>query len=156
MDIGALKTFIGEVFTFVTSPTTGAVASVFGALISTRVWYSLRDMRRRVLFRQRAPDAVIAIQNHASKINSFLQEFDETKDTITTEVALSLETLKAIVGKLHGPAKGSVSSAISTIKSFQKFNDSEKTRARVRNVYTQLLSAALAIEHLVEDSRQEL
>lgn len=141
---------------FVTSPAVGSLASVLGSVISVRVWFSIKDMRRKVLFRQRVPEAISSIREHASAIDKGLQDNDANAEAISTEVALSLETLKAVVDKLDGPAKNSVKTAIAIIKTFKNAHESQRNRAMIRDVYTHLLTAALAIENSVADSKQEL
>lgn len=156
MNIEALIGFLNSLVAFFSKPEVGAAASVIGALISARVWFSLGEMRRKVLFRQRAPESVAEIRNHASAIDVFLQDFEVSAEGIDTEVALSLETLNAVLSKLSGPAKDSTKSAIAVIKIFRESKDGARTRLAVRNVYTHLLSAALAIENMVADAKQEL
>ena len=147
---------LGWLTDFVSGPKVGAISSVIGMWISVRVWFSLRDIRRKVLFRQRAPEAINAINNHASVLSTLLQDYDANGETIDTEVALSLETLKAVVSKLQGPAKDSAKRAIVAIEVFRKTNNNRKTRYDVRQVYTCLLSASLAIENMLADAKQEL
>ncbi|PKO34982.1 MAG: hypothetical protein CVU34_05710 [Betaproteobacteria bacterium HGW-Betaproteobacteria-7] len=138
------------------NPKFSAVASSLGALISVRVWFSLREIRQKVLFRQRAPEIAEAIKGHASNLSAFLQDFDSSSEAISTEIALALEQLKAAAKKLNGTAKGSVNDAIGAIKSFQKLPEAKPPREKVRHIYTQLLSSATAIELMVADSRLEV
>lgn len=136
-------------------PEIGSVASVVGSLISLRVWFTVRDIRRRVLFRLRAPEVIVRLKNHATLINDLMNDFDASLDSIETEIALASEALKNVREKITGNAKTTVDSAILVIKRFRNTPKQNKRRDSVREIYTQLLISVAAIEHQIADIKQE-
>lgn len=156
MTLADVQSFGNQVIAFLSRPDIGSGASVIASLLSFRVWLSLRDLKRKVLFRQRAPDQIIKIRLHASNLDKMLGNYEDERDNIHTESALALETLKAVLGRLNGPAKAATKKAIGFLEKYRKLDSSIRKRTDARDVYTNLLSSALAIENMLEDAKQEV
>lgn len=156
MTLADVLNFGNQVIAFFSRTDVGAGASVIASLFSFRVWLTLRDLKRKVLFRQRAPDQINKIRLHASNLDRMLESYASERDHILTESALALETLKAVLGRLNGPAKESTKKAIESLEKYRRLDCSIRKRADARDVYTSLLSSALAIENMLEDAKQEV
>jgi len=150
-----IASIAAELWKFITRPDIGSVASLVGSLISFRVLWTVRDLRRRALFKQRAPEAIRELKKRASRLNDLMLAFDENLFEIEKEVALTRETLKDLFDKSSGQTKTTIKDAISKIKQFRDGPASGKSRDTAREIYLQILVSAQSVEYLVADLTQE-
>jgi hypothetical protein len=149
--LGALDAVYG----FFTHPDVGSIASVIGAVLSFWVLLSVSDIRRRVLLKLRAPDAIKELTERASTISNAMQDFDASLPRIDESIELANETLKNVSRKVSGDVKATIKSTMKAIDAYRALQPTAKSRDSVRVVYVQLLVSVKAIENLVADFREE-
>jgi len=143
------------IYSFLVHPDLANILSVVGAAITVYVAFSVRDLRRRVIFKVRAPEVIRELTERASRISGFLQDFTAGLAGIEEELALAQVTLKNVSDKVSGPAKTTIQNATDIIGKFRSSQNEGKTADVAREVYLQILIAKKAIENLAADFREE-
>lgn len=143
-----------DIWSFLILDETGKVVSLIGTLISIYIGFTIRDIKKRVLFKVRAPELASFLKEKASNLNNLMLNFDENKGQIEAEVALSLEALKNAKEKVSGMTKDTIKTAISKINKYRNSNV-VKSRDSVREIYIQILISEQAIMNQIEDVRME-
>lgn len=139
----------------ITRPDIGAFASLLGTFISIYVGFTVRDIRRKVLFKSRAPALAQNLKQKASNLSELMQNYEENTEQIHVEIALAHGLLKSAAPKLSGTTKSTIKHAMNQIDAGLKNNSSRLSRDSARGIYTQLLVSVQAIENLIEDTNQE-
>ena len=130
-------------------------ASIIGAILSFWVLISVSDLRKRVLFRMRAPEALKDLTARASAVSNAMLNFSNGLPAIEENLALANETLKNVYKKISGEPRETIKAAINGISKFRALPDQAKTRELARDVYLKLLVSTRAIEHAIADVREE-
>jgi hypothetical protein len=150
-----LKAVWDALFWFFTNSEIGSFASIIGLLLTLFVFLSVRDIRRRVLFKLRAPEAIRELTERATNLSNAMQDFSNSLPLIEEQLALANETLKNVRSKVSGDAKKTVKAAMRSIEEFRSIPTSRRKRDEARRVYIQILTSAKAIEYLIADVREE-
>jgi hypothetical protein len=150
-----LKGVWDALFWFFTNSELGSFASIIGLLFTLFVFFSVRDIRRRVLFKLRAPEAMKDLTERATNLSNAMQDFNNSLPLIEEQLALANETLKNVLSKVSGDAKKTIKAAMRSIAQFRALPTNRKKREETRRVYIQILTSAKAIEHLIADAREE-
>jgi len=143
------------IYAILTNADLGAFASMVGACLTIAVFVSVEKIRKRVLFKLRAPEAIKDLTDRATKVSNAMQDFDASLPLIEQELALANETLKNIASKVSGDVKKTIKSAMRAIAEFRDLPVHRKKRDVTRSVYLHLLISTKAIENLIADVREE-
>lgn len=150
-----LEQFVMAVVGILTDSSLGSFASIVGAGLSFYVLLSVRDIRKRVLLKVRAPETINELSDFATTISNSMQDFDANLLRINEQIALALVTLKNVRGKVTGEPKRTINSAVKAIQAYQSRPPLRRTRDAVRDIYVHILVSVKTIQLIIADVREE-
>jgi hypothetical protein len=130
--------------------TIGSVASIIGLLITSWVWFKVRHIEGRFLFKVRFPLLKRQLGKHSSAISSHLNSFPDSASDLEVELSRSQADLKSLKSKLTGPHKATAKRILKDIKRLPS-PLTEECKQSIREVHLSLVLFAQELENLKED-----
>jgi hypothetical protein len=121
----------------------GSIASLVSLALTGYVALSLRKIKNTYIFRIRAPEFIKALLNHASTLNDYGNDYDNSTQEIGDELARADVKLRSMEGRMRGESKAAVKQLRVLIEGY---ND-EPSREKFRLIYR-------GIQRVVEEIRE--
>ena len=138
-----------------TSPTWTAVAnviSIVGFAVAILVYLDVRRIKNFYFLAVRVPDLTGRLGKHASKISSYLNDFDGFLPEIQKELVLAEVTLRSLEAKTQGRLKESISHLVKTVRSY---DPNSKDKEGLRTIYVDMIRVQAEIADRQEDQKWE-
>lgn len=124
-------------------------ASIIGLLITIYVALSLRSIRRTYIFRVRAPEFIRVLTKHASTLVSFGNDFDNSKEKINVQLAISDVKLRYMQRRMR---RGEAKRTIKQLRILMKtFTQNEGNRDQFYLIYTQMQRVVAEVKELQKE-----
>ncbi|HWN08252.1 MAG TPA: hypothetical protein VNO50_03115 [Pyrinomonadaceae bacterium] len=126
-----------------------SIASLISLAVSIYVALSLRTIKKKYIFRLKAPEFMKALTKHASVLSTYGDDFENSIQEICDELAKVDVKLRTMKGRMRGASKKSVKQLRTLIKAYDKdSNDRQKFRLIYRGIQRVIVE--------VQESREEL
>ncbi len=149
----------------------GTIASIISLFITIGIFFGIRKIKSYYIFTARVPEILDKLDQNASKIANYFNDFENSIRQISLEIAEVEVGLTSLKKKVKGKTKTSVTRLLNNIKSYEgpkiklwtvsfkksgtsskfKFTDKEK----LWKLYIDLYKLIAEIKELQEDYKWE-
>ncbi|HEB36124.1 hypothetical protein LCGC14_0953010 [marine sediment metagenome] len=130
----------------------GTIASILGLILSILIFFFIRKIKSFYIFKIRVPGLSKRLQDIASSISSYLNDYESSINSIDEAVVTCEVVLKSLKGKLSGSIKKAIKDLI---KKIDQNSYDYRTKDNIRDIYISILKISEEIKELQEDSKWE-
>ncbi|MBI4083428.1 MAG: hypothetical protein HY423_12550 [Candidatus Lambdaproteobacteria bacterium] len=131
-------------------------ASVFGLVLTIYAVYRIAQIRQIFVAKAELPNLRQNLREHASRINSCLNEFDSQWEFLLEELARCSATLTAVSRVAPKPLRSDAQSVLREIRKLAKSKvDPHEREEKARRAYLLLVELEESIEYRINEMRWE-
>lgn len=112
----------------------GSIASLISLALTGYIAWSLRSIKNNYIFRIRAPEFIKALLNHASTLNDYGNDYENSTQEIGDELARADVKLRSMQGRMRGESKAAVAQLRALIEEYNDRPNKEKFRLIYRGM----------------------
>jgi hypothetical protein len=149
-----MSEWINAATTYLTQNTTTAVVnvmSILGFFITVYVMIQIRQIKEYYTARIRLPELRNLLQQYASNLGGFLNDYSNNKNMIILEISKTEPVLQAIKKRLGWSERKRVKEAIKIINDHQNGHNFDEERVRL--LYNSLHGISVELEQWENDKR---
>jgi len=131
----------------------GSIASIISLVLTIIIFFSIRKIQSFYIFTARVPEVVSDLDEIASSISEYLNDFENNIHRISKELARAQAKLQTLKKKLKDrQSKKPISELIKVIKTY---NPNSKDEDTLRQIYLDLYKIIAEIKELQKDHKWE-
>lgn len=142
------KFLSSEFFTILAS-----ISSIISLILTFYVFLDVRKIKSYYLFAARVPNLIEKLQQNASNLSDYLDNFEQFSSKIEEELAEAEVIVESLSKRIDGDAKKSTEKLI---KHMQEYNSREKNRDSVWKIYLDIRRVVGRINEIQEDRKWEV
>jgi len=132
----------------------GSIASILSFIIALIIFFNVKKIKNFYIFKVRVPDLNKKFENVVSNISNFLNDYENTTNSIDEETAKCEVVLKSLKKKLPRSLKKSIKNVIERLNNYQN-RPYQKTEGNLREIYVNALKILEEIKYIQEDIKWE-
>jgi hypothetical protein len=130
------------------------ITSIIGFVLTCVIFWNLRKIKKKYLFKALVPGLIKNLDNHATAILSFHSNFVDSAPDIKLELGRSLETLKALSGKLdkspqNKSANETVARCLQLVSNYPMRADTKKKEV-LWDIYVEMRAVVDSIQYHID------
>src|SRR5882724_10049236 len=148
-----LSSIIKELFTRENFYIVGNVFSIASFVISVFVLWNIRNLRNTYRFRARSPSLIKELSKAGSRLNKFLNEYDDSLVQIREEMTRAAVKLRSLRRNVNRDQRRSIKPVLSYI---DHCDVSVQNEERVRVVYIEIIKVIEELKDYKKDLEWEV